>query len=86
MRWHADAASAAHQDMKSHAGLNMTWGQGSVLQTLMFICGTPILGNMFEQTQIDESQRRLLVGAGQLPVMFPCEASSDKHASLSAKA
>ena len=31
MKWHADAAFAVHQDMKSHTGLNMTWGQGSVI-------------------------------------------------------
>ena len=31
MKWFADAAFAVHQDMKSHTGLNMTWGQGSVI-------------------------------------------------------
>ena len=31
MKWHADAAFAVHQDMRSHAGLNVTWGQGSVI-------------------------------------------------------
>ena len=31
MKWHADASFAAHPDMKSHTGCNMTWGQGSVI-------------------------------------------------------
>ena len=29
MKWFADAAFAVHEDMKSHTGLNMTWGVGS---------------------------------------------------------
>ena len=29
MKWYADAAFAVHPDMKSHTGLNMTWGLGS---------------------------------------------------------
>ena len=29
MKWFADAAFAVHEDVKSHTGLNMTWGVGS---------------------------------------------------------
>ena len=30
VKWYADAAFAVHPDMKSHTGMNMTWGTGSI--------------------------------------------------------
>ena len=33
VKWYADAAFSVHPDMKSHTGMNMTWGTGSIISS-----------------------------------------------------